>query len=404
MKKRIALTCMVLAVAASGFSQKKMVGKAKNALIEPVDLVEAKTSIDAAMSNEETSSDPNTYVVAGKVYKAIYNAEVKKKLLNQPYDEKLMTTSLFTAVNCYTNAAELEQIPDAKGKTTDKYDKEIKKSFKELQDPLIADGYAALQANKHDAALMLFEGYMSIPNCSIMREEPVDTTYNTVQFLAINAALLKKDYKKAIKYMSELKDANYYKGATIYEWLVDALQAEKDTAKSLEILDEGLKKYPTNSYMIGKQVNYYIDHGKKQEAMNYLDNAIAANPNDVEYLNVKASIYLSDKNYAEALNLYQKACGINANKVESVEGVGVTYCAMAVDEDAKADKIKSDAAWKKARTAAEDTYRKAEEYLEKAKAMYEKPNKDNLYWLGIVYNRLKKADKYKEIQNLRNSL
>ncbi|MBR6043356.1 MAG: hypothetical protein IKP37_12080 [Paludibacteraceae bacterium] len=404
MKKRIALTCMVLAVAASGFSQKKMVGKAKNALIEPVDLVEAKTSIDAAMSNEETSSDPNTYVVAGKVYKAIYNAEVKKKLLNQPYDEKLMTTSLFTAVNCYTNAAELEQVPDAKGKTTDKYDKEIKKSFKELQDPLIADGYTALQQSNYKAALMLFEGYMSIPNCSIMREEPVDTTYNTVQFLAINAALLNKDNKKAIKYMSELKDANYYKGATIYEWMVDALQAEKDTAKSLEILEEGLKKYPTNSYMIGKQVNYYIDHGKKQEAMNYLDNAIAANPKDVEYLNVKASIYLSDKNFAEALNLYQKACSINANKVESVEGVGVTYCAMAVDEDQKADKIKSDAAWKKARTAAEDTYRKAEEYLEKAKAMYEKPNKDNLYWLGIVYNRLKKADKYKEIQNLRNSL
>ena len=88
MKKSIALTCMVLAVAASGFSQKKMVGKAKNALIAPIDLVEAKTSIDAAMGNEETSGDPYTYVIAGKVYKTIYNEEVKKKMLNQPYDDE----------------------------------------------------------------------------------------------------------------------------------------------------------------------------------------------------------------------------------------------------------------------------------------------------------------------------
>ena len=403
MKKSIALTCMVLAVAASGFSQKKMVGKAKNALIAPIDLVEAKTSIDAAMGNEETSGDPYTYVIAGKVFKTIYNEEVKKKMLNQPYDEKVLTTSLFTAINCYTNAAELEQIPDAKGKTTDKYDKEIKKAFKELQDPLIADGYAALQKNNYKAALMLFEGYMSIPNCSIMREEPLDTTYNTVQFLAINAALLNKDNKKAIKYMAELKDANYYKGATIYEWMVDALQAENDTAKSLEILAEGLKKYPTNKYMIAKQVNYYIDHGKKQEAFNYLDNAIAANPSKPEYYNVKASLFLSEKNYNEALNLYQKANAVSKN-TESVEGIGVTYCALAVDEDQKADKLKSDAAWKKARTAAEEIYKKAEGYLEEARGMYTEPNKDNLYWLGIVYNRLKKSDKFKEVQQLKNSL
>lgn len=402
--KRIALTFMVLAVAASGFSQKKMVGKAKNALIEPVDLVEAKTSIEAAMSHEETSSDPNTFVVAGKVYKTIYNAEVKKKMLNQAYDEKLMTTSLFNAVNSYTNAAELEQIPDAKGKTTNKYDKEIMKAFKELQDPLIADGYAALQKNDYDGALMLFEGYMSIPNCSIMREAPVDTTYNTVEFLAINAALLKKDNQKAIKYMAELKDADYYKGATIYEWMVDALQAEKDTAKSLEILAEGLKKYPTDQYMIGKQVNYFIDHGKKDEALVYLDNAIKANPDRPEYCNVKAGLYLSDKNFAEALNLYQKAQAIDGKNVEAVEGIGVTYCAMAVDEDAKADKLKSDAAWKKARTAAEATYKKAEGYLEQAKSMYSTPNKDNLYWLGIVYNRLRESDKFKEVQKLKNSL
>lgn len=394
----------MLAIAASGFSQKKMVSKAKTAMIEPADLVEAKSCIEAAMSNEETAGDPNTFVIAGRVYKAIYNAEVKKKMLNQGPNEKVMSESLVNAVNCYTNAAELEQIPDAKGKTTDKYDKEIKKAFKELQDPLIADGYTALQANKYDDALKMFEGYMSIAGCSIMKDDFVDSTYNTVEYLAVNAALLKKDNKAAIRYMSELKDANYEKGATIYEWLVDALQAEKDTTKSLEILAEGLKKYPTDQYMIGKQVNYYIDRGKRTEALAYLDEAIKSNPTKPEYLNVKANLYLSDKNFVEALNLYQKAQSVDAGNVEAVEGIGVTYTAMAVEEDNKADKIKNDAQWQKARKAAEVTYRKAEEFLEKARVMYSKPNKENLYWLGIVYNRLKEGQKYKEVQDLKKTL
>ena len=45
--KKIAISLMMLAVAASGFSQKKNVSKAESALWNPIDLVTAKTSIEA---------------------------------------------------------------------------------------------------------------------------------------------------------------------------------------------------------------------------------------------------------------------------------------------------------------------------------------------------------------------
>ncbi len=46
--KRIAMSLMVLAVASSCFSQKKMVSKAKTDLIDPVDLVDAQKYIGTA--------------------------------------------------------------------------------------------------------------------------------------------------------------------------------------------------------------------------------------------------------------------------------------------------------------------------------------------------------------------
>lgn len=395
---------MMLAVAASGFSQKKMVSKAKSALIEPVDLVEAKTCIEAAMSNEETASDPATFVLAGKIYKKIFDAEAQKKILGQGYDEKSYKENLVNSVNSYINGAELSQIPDAKGKTNDKYNKEIKKAFAGLKGDLGAVGYALYKEKKYDDALKIFDGYISIPNCSIMREEPIDSTYYTIESLAAQSALLVKDNQKAIRYLYELKDANLPDGKMTYEWLVDALQAEKDTARSLKVLAEGLQKYPTDQYMISKQVNYYIQHGKRAEAISYLDNAIAANPTKPEYYNVKAGLYLMDKNYDEALKLYEKSQSIASN-VEAVEGIGVVYAAQGVAEDGKADNIKSDAEWKKARAKAETIYKKAEGYLEQAKEMYgENYNSDNLYWLGIVYNRLREGEKYKAIQKIKNSL
>lgn len=379
-----------------------MVSKAKEDLIEPVDLVDAQKSIELAMSNEETSGDPKTFVVAGNVYKAVYDDQVKKRMLNSA-DKKLLYTSLGNAANSAVNGVELSQIPDAKGEVNDKYNKDFKKQFGKLSPLLAQESVNAFNEQNYKESLFLCENYMGITNCSIMKEEPVDTLYNHIEFLAIKSALLSNNRKKAIQYMTELKDASFEE-ATVYEWLVDAYQAEKDTAKSIEILTEGLKKQPKDQYMIGKLVNYYIDHGKKVEAMKYLDNAIAANPNSPEYYNVKANLALADKKYSEAMGLYQKANQIDPKNIDAIEGQGVSYAVMGYDKDAKADKQKSDALYKKGRLEAEKDYNNAESFLWKAHDMYTTPNKDNLYWLKVVSTRLKRNDKIKQIDAERKNI
>ncbi len=404
--KKIALSLLALTLAAApAFSQKKMISKANTALIPPADLTEAKKAIEAAMGHEETSANPFTFVVAGKVYKAIYDAELKKRMLGQAYDSKVIYENLVNATNCYTNAAELEQVPDAKGKTTNKWDKEIKKAYKTLQDPLLTEGYAAHKANDLDNAFKLYEAYISIPRSSIMNEEPVDSSYYLAEYLAVNVALQKKENAKAIKYMFELKDADKFdKGNQVYVWLVDALQAEGDTAKSLKVLEQGLKKYPTDTYMIAKQVNYYIDRGQRDKAINYLDDAIKANPNSAQFYVVKADLYRIDKKYDEAIAIYEKALSVDPKSVDALNNIGGAYASKGQDADAAASALKSDAAFKKAKNENTKLFEKALGYLEQAKALYTTPNIDNVNRLIVVYNRLGKGPELQEMLKLKKSL
>lgn len=399
--KRIAMSLMVLAVASSCFSQKKMVSKAKTDLIDPIDLVDAQKSIEAAMGNAETSGDPKTFVVAGDVYKALYDAEAKKRIVNPSMDDKVLGNSLISAANSYMQAAVLEQVPDEKGKTTDKYDKDIKRAFGKITTPLITEGYTAYQAKKFDKSLPFFQAYLEIPNSPIMKDEPIDSNYVQIQLLAAQAAILAKKNDKAIEYLNELKESKLDDNtkATVYEWLFNVYQAQKDTAKSLEVLNEGLKKFPSNQYMISNQVNYYINHGKEKEAMKYLDDAIAANPNSPIYYNAKASLFFSQKKYDDALAMYQKASSVDATNVDAVEGLGVSYASKGQDLDDKADRqfLKTRKNCKQCELDADKAYQQSKTYLEKAHSMYKQPNKENLLMLRTIYNRLKDGANKKKI-------
>ena len=394
--KKVAYSLLMFTLATSAFAQKSMIKEAKNALYAPADLELAKKSIEAAMSNDETSSMPETYYIAGNVYKLIYDDEDKKRMLNQSYDAKKINTSLIDATASYVNCVQLEQIPDAKGKVSTKYDKDIKKAFEKLKNPLYIEGVTQLQKGDYKMSMKLLDTYMSIPNCQIMNDEPIDSTYYDALYYAANAALLAKDNQSAIKYMYELKDANYKQESMVYEWLVNALMTEKDTAKAMEVIAEGLKKHPSNQYMIGQQVNYQIKKGQKEQAIKYLDDAIAANPKSAEYLNVKAGLYLQDKKYDEALDIYKKAMAVDPLNAEAVEGAGESYAVKAVKMDEAADKEKSDAKYKAGRKNAEVEYKNALEYLEKARVLYSSPNKNNLYWLKVIYVRLGDSQKAKE--------
>ena len=79
--------------------------------------------------------------------------------------------------------------------------------------------------------------------------------------------------------MEELKEDNY-KAETMYEWLYDAYKGIGDTEKFVNTLKEGIEKFPSNKYLMGSLINYYLESKKEAEALSYLDAAIAKDPSN----------------------------------------------------------------------------------------------------------------------------
>lgn len=398
--KKIAISLVLLAMAASGFAQKRNVSKAENALYDPVDLVGAKASIEAAMKDLSTEKWEKTYFVAGNVYYKYYEEEEKKRLMNQSSNQAVKNEYLVNAIDAYAKAAEYGLLPDEKGKVKPKYQKEIKKNLETYGKYLINEGLNNYNMNDYKTAALLWGKYLELPSYPIMKDAGLekDTLYNEIKYYTINAASRVPEMKSlTIKYMEELKDAGY-KAEEMYEWLAGEYK-DKDEAKYVATLQNGLKKYPKSSFLMGSLINYYISSKKVDEAIAYLDNAIKNEPKNAQYYAVKGNLLLqAKKDYAGAVSSYNQALQMDNSNYLAQTGLGLVYVTKAEEINDNASSIRDNKKYQAERKRANAEFQKAIPYLENARSMNPK-DIDNLRVLRAAYLRTDKGAEYENIDS-----
>lgn len=389
--RKLAFTVMLLVAASAGFAQKKNVSKAENNLYEPMDLKAAQTAIEQAMQDPTTKDWVKTYYVAGRVYGKIYDQEDNNRMLQKSYSQEVMTTNLVKSVDAYIKAGELDRKPDEKGKVKMKYTKDIKKALKKSGDILMTSGAAAMNDKDNETAVKLFSKYLEIPGCAAMQGEPVDTMTKHIKYYVISAAWDMDQYKDLkIKCMEELKSEPAYKNL-MYRYLYTAYMnnaTKADTAKAFANLQEGLKEFPNDEFLISNMINYYIFSGKEDEAIKYLDQAIANNPKDAQFYSIKAKLYLDNKkDVAAAKTILNQALAVDANNFIANYTMGRAFAVEADKMYADADKIMDNKKYKVAKDKADAKLKESLPFFEKAFEINPK-DADMLYALKAVYVRL----------------
>lgn len=392
------MTAFMLAIATCAFSQKKNVSGAEGKLYEPVDLPGAKNQIELAMADPSTANQAKTYWVAGQVYFKIYEDEAKKKMMKSSYDQKIMDENLLKSIDAYIKCADLDVQPNEKGKIKPKYQKEIKNTLKQYSNYLVNEGLENFNLKNYESAVSLWGKYLDMPKVPIMQSEKLnaDTMYNEIKFYTIHAASSVPSKKsEAIKFMEELKNDNY-KAETMYEWLYDAYKGAGDTAKFVKTLQEGIEKFPSNKFLMGSLINYYLESKKENEASNYLDAAIAKDPQNPQYYLVKGEMYLKQGKFADAISICEKAIGIDGKSFDAQYYTGFAYIKKAEEMDNAANNIKNQKKYLAEKKKVKAEFGKAVPYLEKARTI--KPEDvTNLNLLKTAYYRVGNGAKYKEI-------
>lgn len=397
--KKITITVFALALSMCGFAQKKLVRSAEGCLYEqPINFDQAIKDIETAMKDPSSSNMAYTYDVAGQIYYKLYETEAVKRDGKMQYDQDKMSENLVKAIDAYLKCGELDQLPDEKGKVKPKYLKDVKKNVSTYANYLLGEAQQHQSKNEIDKAFNLYNKYLSLPSNSIMKDQGIEKNeyYNDVKFLAVNLAA--QDEKKRpimIKYMEELKSIAF-KEETMYEWLCDAYSKEKQDDKMIATINEGLKKYPSNKYLIGNLINYYLNNNKKEDAIKYLNEAISKDPNNNQYYKIKGMMYLKDENFDEAIVCLSKAVELTPNDFDAQFECGLAYEKKGEKIIEKANSIKDIKKYNAERSKGSAELKKALPYFEKAREINGE-DLDNLQFLRSVYYKLSMSDKYNEV-------
>ena len=398
--KRILLSTALFLAVTSGFAQMKLVNKAfSEAKAEKPNFAEAQAEIKQALENPESKNDVKTWYVAGFLENKLFESERNKQILQQKPNEDKMYNALLACYNYFMKAAELDQIPNEKGKVKPKYLKDIKNTLKNDQSYYINGGAYFWDKKEYQKSYDMFHIYTEIPKLDIFKGEtfPVDSNYNMILYYAALAASYIPNPELAVKSYEALKGTGY-KENEVYQILASEYLNMKDSANYEKVLAEGAKLFPSDAFFVQTLINIYINNGNYDKAITYLNEAIAQDPKNAQLYDVKGRLLEQEKKFDEALALYKDAIKMDPNYADAYGNIGRIYYNQAIEANDKAANIKDVKAYNKAKKEeVEPLFKEALPYYEKAHQLKPEEREFMVALRGIYYN-LDMGPEYEKIE------
>lgn len=190
-----------------------------------------------------------------------------------------------------------------------------------------------------------------------------------------------------------------YAGADAYSGQANAYAALGKETESLNALKAGRAAYPKDLGLIISEVNYHLGKGDNASAEKAINEAIALDSKNPTLYFALGSVYDNLKQYGKAEESYKKAIAIDGNYFDALFNLG----AMKYNEGAelmnKIKDISDDALYNAEKAKADEMFKQALPYNEKAREVNPK-DRDNLMMLKNIYARTGDAAKAAEITNL----
>ena len=200
---------------------------------------------------------------------------------------------------------------------------------------------------------------------------------------------------EAAKYFQQLDNINYNE-PFIYVYLEQSLLAMADTNAAVAAINKGFQKYPENQAIMNELINYYINTGNADGALQLLSLAKQKEPENVSYVFAEGAMYDRIGKVPEAEKLYMQALDMNPEFYDAAYNLGVLYYNEAVKLYEQASRTPDNAAAQKLETQGDEMLKKAVPFMERA-SQIDPEDTYSLQNLRNIYYRLEMTDKYNEV-------
>ncbi len=198
--------------------------------------------------------------------------------------ESAVEDPLLKSYNAYMKAIE----KDPKGKYVHK--SSTKKQLAKLRDYLRSEAISYYKVGDYKKALNYWELAMKLYDMPRNVDDTVNMPAGGMDYYAGIFAYMAKDYPTAEKYFKKAIEKEYEVG-NAYSYLSDVYMKEGKEKEAVKLLEQGAEKYPTESKIIFRLIDYYKPHGEYEKAFVYIDKAIELNPDMAILYLVKGDAY-----------------------------------------------------------------------------------------------------------------
>lgn len=334
----------------------------------------AKKLIDDAMKNPLLKDWDQTWYQAAEIYEYFYNQE-NVRSYNGVYDTVAMYNYLSDWFTFALRADSLQQIPNAKGKTSDEVRKnQIPKIYRNLNTLINGGVFYFNHREDYTTAYNYFDRYFTLAQSDILKDYMKDDPtweqyrYNFAYFPAL-AAYNNEKWEDALKYaIMAQNDEEYGEDAT--EFVVECYGNMGDSVKWLQTLKDGLVKYPTKDFYYNKLLNYYNLKNDMNAMEQFVQEMIQVDPEKAYNYYVLGYIAQQGKDYDKAIEQYKIAIEKNGELADAYNNLGLCIMSQAVEfMDSKSNLDYRSSAYKKAMKEQEEYFKNALPYFKKLREL-----------------------------------
>ncbi|NLE64121.1 MAG: tetratricopeptide repeat protein [Bacteroidales bacterium] len=372
--RKLFFSLVILTVSTTAFTQsgKKDVSSAYNHYLNQY-WDRAKSSIDKAITFEDTKNDAKTWMYRGNIYLQLAST-------NDPDYQGLCDNCAEVAYEAYLKALQLDkdiQAPSMGIATP-------AQGLRFCSDLLYNEAIKQIKAKNNEKAY----GFAEKSYNSNKNSEGANFILALTAELVNKKDVAKERYIQLVKRKTKMFEP-YYRLANIYK-------EENDTANALKVIntEPGDTNFDIN-YTINKAV-VLMWAGNVEEATKIMDNALDKDPNNHLLLFGLGSALSDQKKYDEAEKYLLKAMDVNPDDINTIYNLGNSYYNHYVDIFKSLDTIENDNEYNKAKQDCQSLLRKALPLLEKAHEL-DSNDKNTLIMLKTVYPRIDKKEGEEEI-------
>ena len=355
---------------------------------------------------EHSEAKSSSYLYHLKT-QALYNlvlAENKKIYLNQKPD----TTKYFSYIyDLYKSALvcdSLDNLPNEKGKVNVKFRSSNQQKLVQFRKNLSTADKFFFQKKDYKKAYDYADLYLS------SKKEPIFITEKGVNLiegendttahgsLALFLAYSNNNKGGVVKYLPlALNDTS--KLAQVLEVGASTYYELGDTLAAHELLNRGVKEFPTIEYFYMTLVKYYNGKSEYDKALKLINFVLKSMPENRNCLFLKAKEHEYLGQYDQSIETFKKIIALNHDDYEVHSALASIYLQQAHDSyDGFKLKV-TDSGYSKGREIINDYYRKAKTAFELCKKLAEKNTELWLVGLRECYYKLNMGKELKMLES-----